>query len=90
MAYFEMSIINGKNHKDFEISCNEDLYYYLCGHDNAHGGEDWFDITLNDKDVKEIQELCKTNEEKELIGQNVQEGSIIDVLIHHSILIGGE
>ena len=82
-----MSIINGKDHKDFEISCNKDLYEYLTCHENAKGGDDWFDITLNEKDVEEIQWLCKTDNEKKLIEPNIQEGSIIDVLIHHSILI---
>jgi len=96
MAYFETTIINYNSdgtydRNDFEISVNEDLYNYLTCHPNQNsGGEDWFDIQLNHKDVKNIRELCKTNEEKQLIGEKIQDGSIIDILIHRGILIKGE
>lgn len=53
-------------------------------------GEDWFVITLNYCDVKIIKELCKTNEEKQLLGKNIQDGSIIDILIHRIITIGDD
>ena len=92
ISYFEVSLFHEKNgRKDFDISVNEGLYYYLICHHNAHSmSDDWFVITLKECDVKIIQALCKTNEEKELIGQNVQTGSIIDILIHRTILIGDD
>ncbi len=91
MAYFEFSIVNGlHDYYHFDIQCNPDLYEYLVCHDNAHGGEDWFDITLNEEDVEKIKHLCKTNEEKELIEPNIGVGTVIDVLIHHTILIKEE
>ena len=78
MAYFEMTIINGNERNDFNISVNNKLYNYLTCHPNQHsGGEDWFDIKLNQSDVENIQKLCKTNEEKQLIS-------------NRAILIGGE
>lgn len=91
MPYFEMAIINGmKPRTEFDIQCNDDLYNYLCGHENSKGGEDWFAIKLNETDVANIQELCKTNEEKRLIAPNIKKGAIIDVLIHRTILIKEE
>ena len=92
MVYFETTIINGTNDRiDFDISVNNELYEYLTCHPNQHsGGEDWFDIQLNETDVENIRKLCKTNEEKQFIGENICDGSIIDILIHRTILIGGE
>lgn len=92
MAYFEMTLINGVTDRhDFDISVNESLYNYLTCHENAKTyGSDWFGITLNETDVETIQKLCKTNEEKELIGKNVRTGTIIDVLIHRTILLGDD
>ncbi len=89
MAYFEMTLINSPHdQKTFDIQVNPHLYEYLTNHDCSNQmGEDWFDITLNQKDVKTIQKLCKTNEENELIGKNVRKGTIIDILIHRSIII---
>lgn len=92
MAYFEMSLINGiHDRKEFDVSVNEELYNYFTCHDDAHSmGEDWFDITLNQQDVEKIKKLCETNEEKQLIGENVREGTIIDILIHRTLLIKGD
>lgn len=90
MVYFEMTLITGNDRNEFEISVNNDLYYYLTGHENACAhADDWFDITLNQQDVETIQKLCKTNEENELIGQKIHEGTIIDVLIHRGFSVGG-
>ena len=92
MSYFEMSLYHKETgNVEFDISVNEGLYYFFTGHGNSHSmGEDWFDITLNQRDVKVIKELCKTNEEKQLIGKNVREGTIVDILIHRTIKISGE
>ena len=89
MTYFEMSLINGfDDRKTFDISVNEELYNYFTWHDNAHSmGEDWFDITLNQTNVDTIKKLCKTDEEKELIAPNIRDGTIVDILIHRTILI---
>ena len=92
MSYFEMTLINGlRDRNDFDIQVNEELYNFFVSHENATGmGEDWFDITLNQTDVETIQRLCRTNKEKELIGQNVREGTIEDILIHRTIQIGDD
>ena len=92
MAYFEMTLVNGlHDRKEFDISVNEVLYNYLTWHDDAHSiGEDWFDITLTKAGAETIKKLCKTDEEKQLIGENVREGTIIDILIHRTIIIGDD
>ena len=88
VSYFETTIINDNQRVDFDISVNEDLYNYLTWHDDAHSlGEDWFAITLTKTAAETIQALCKTDEEKELIGKNIQEGTIIDILIHRVLLV---
>ena len=92
MAYFEMTLINGWKSEDkisFDISVNEDLYNYFTWHDDAHSmGEDWFDITLTQQGAETVKKLCKTEKENELIGENVREGTIVDILIHRTLLIG--
>ena len=94
MSYFEMTLINGWKSEDrttFDISVNEELYNYFTWHDDAHVmGEDWFDITLTQQGADTVKKLCKTDEEKEKIGKNVKEGTIIDILIHRTIQVGDD
>lgn len=92
MVYFEMTLVNGQKSEDritFDISANEQLYNYLTCHENAYSvGEDWFDIILTHENAETVKKLCKTDEEKKLIMPNVKEGTIVDILIHHTI--GGD
>ncbi len=92
MVYFEMALINGLHDRhEFNIHVNEELYIYLTCHDDAHSmGEDWFDITLTKIGAETIKKICKTDDEKKLIAPHVREGTIVDIIIHRTILVGSE
>lgn len=88
MTYFEMTIINGKDRKEFDITVNEALYYYLlCHTDSQSLADDWFVFTVDTVNEIIIKALCKTDEEKTMIAENIKKDTIVDILIHRTILV---
>lgn len=86
--YMETTIIrDNKQIANFEFSPSEELDLYLCSHERARGGDDWFYInSLTNEEVKTIKDLCKHYEEKELLSI-LKEGDGIDILLHFCVYI---
>lgn len=86
--YMETTIIrDNKQIANFEFSPSEELDLYLCSHERARGGDDWFYInSLTNEEVKTIKNLCKHYEEKELLSI-LKEGDGIDILLHFCVYI---
>lgn len=84
----ETTIIrDNKQIANFEFSPSEELDLYLCSHERARGGDDWFYInSLTNEEVKTIKDLCKHYEEKELLSI-LKEGDGIDILLHFCVYI---
>lgn len=84
----ETTIIrDNKQIANFEFSPSEELDLYLCSHERARGGDDWFYInSLTNEEVKTIKNLCKHYEEKELLSI-LKEGDGIDILLHFCVYI---
>lgn len=72
---------------DFSISPNEDLSLYLRSHERGEGDDQWFYIAnLKQKEIDEIQKLCKTEEEKELF-EELKEDDTLDIILHYYVYI---
>ena len=86
--FFETTIIrDNRQIADFEFSPSEELGLYLRSHDRIRGGDDWFCIPdLTKEDISEINSLCKTEEEKELLSI-LKEGDMIDILLHFYVYV---
>ena len=86
--YFDTTIIReNKQIANFEFCPSEELNYHLRSHERIEGGDDWFCIpNLTKSEIAKIHSLCKTEEEKELL-EDLQEGDMIDILLHFYIYV---
>ena len=86
--YHETTIIRGnKQISNFEYCPNADLDLYLRSHPRSRDGEDWLIIDdLTEEDVQTIKDLCRNQEEKELL-EPLQPGDGIDIMLHSYLYV---
>lgn len=86
--YYEIGIIRENRVIDAtDLYPNQDLDLYLRSHERAQGSDDWFEIAnLTKKDIKTIEDLLQSDEEKEFLG-SLKEDDILDILLHFGVII---
>lgn len=87
MQYETTIIRENKRIADFTLAPNQELDLFFRSHERSYGDDQWFCIPdLTKEDVKTINSLCETDEEKELLG-DIKEGDMIDILLHFYVYV---
>ena len=69
------------NNKHINVGINYDILSYLRTHETRQGYDDWYDITIAQKDIQTLMTLVRTKEENKFIS-GLKEGDIIDIIEH--------
>ena len=69
------------NNKHINVGINYDILSYLRTHETRQCYDDWYDITIAQKDIQTLMTLVRTKEENKFIS-GLKEGDIIDIIEH--------